>query len=51
MKRSDSAKPKFIHLFYNATLITFFSPEAEYGKIKGKNFKLVYGKFYFILEC
>ncbi len=35
----------------NATLITIFPPEAENGKIKGKNFKLVYGKFYFILEC
>jgi hypothetical protein len=51
MKRFDSAKPKFMHLFHNATLITIFSPEAENGKIKGKNFKLVYGKFYFILEC
>jgi hypothetical protein len=27
-----------------------FSIEAKNGKTKGKNFKLVYGKFYFILE-
>jgi hypothetical protein len=43
--------PSFIQLFHNATLITIFSPEAGNGKIKGKNFKLVYGRFYFILEC
>jgi hypothetical protein len=28
-----------------------FSAEAKNGKTKEKNFKLVYGKFYFILEC
>jgi len=27
-----------------------FSAEAKNGKTKGKNFKLVYGKFYFILQ-
>jgi len=51
MKRFDYAKPKFSHLFHNTTLLTFFFAESTNGKTKEKNFKLVYGKFYFILEC
>jgi hypothetical protein len=51
MKRFDYAKPKFSHLFHNATLLTFFLQRQQMEKQKRKNFKLVYGKFYFILEC
>jgi hypothetical protein len=49
MKRFDYAKPKFSHLFVMPPY-SHFSAEAKNGKTKGKNFKLVYGKFYFILE-
>jgi hypothetical protein len=47
MKRFDYAKPKFSHLFHNATLLTFFWERQQMEKQKRKTSNLFMESFIF----